>query len=84
MLQHSIVAIVSLFVFYHAFLEYEWYIVLAMSILFFIIAALLITVVQLGIFMDGKPLIGMHRVYKSTPYLVILIVICTLSLWMSK
>ena len=67
---HILVAISILFLFSHAFLTYEWYIVVGLSLLFFIVAALAVTVIQLGIFVEGKPLLGMSTVYKYMPMLV--------------
>jgi len=43
--------------------------ILIFSFLFFIVAALMVTTIQLGIFIDGKPLLGINRVFTFMPIL---------------
>ena len=64
-IQHLIVAISSVILFRHAFLTQAWYVVGIETLVAFIAAALMITAVQLGIFVDGKPLFGMKRIYQN-------------------
>lgn len=78
--QHIIVLLASLFLFYHAFMTYSWYTVVLLSLLFFIMASLMVTVIQLGIFVEGKPLFGLSRLYKYLPLLTGTIVLFTASL----
>jgi len=72
-LQHIIVLISFVSVYLYGFVNIEWYFVLLSSFVFFILAALMITSLQLGIFIDGKPLFGMSKVYKLLPLLTLAI-----------
>ncbi len=72
-IQHTLVFIVAVLTFLYAINHMEWYMLVLVSLLSFIIAGILITAVQLGIFVDGKPLFGMHKVYKNTIYLTLLL-----------
>ncbi len=76
-IQHAIVAISAFLIFAYAFSHFAWYIVLIMSIISFIIAGLAITAVQVGIFIDGKPLIGIGSIFKHIYILTALIVLCS-------
>ena len=66
---HLIVALVTIKLYVEAILKYNFLEVAGISFLFFIIAALMITAVQVGIFIEGKPLIGIGKLYKTIPYL---------------
>ncbi len=76
-IQHAIVAISAFLVFAYAFSHFAWYNVLIMSVISFIIAGLAITAVQVGIFIDGKPLFGIGSIFKYIYLLTALIVIST-------
>jgi len=80
-LQHLLVSIVALSTLFYALNHIAWYILLLVSVLSFIVAGMLIAAVQLGIFVDGKPLFGMHNVYKNTIYLTLLLCCFSLLLW---
>jgi len=80
-LQHVMVSIVALLTFVYAINHITWYILVLLAVLSFMIAGMLITAVQLGIFVDGKPLFGMHKVYKNTIYLTLLLCILGTALW---
>ncbi|SFV67853.1 hypothetical protein MNB_SV-14-423 [hydrothermal vent metagenome] len=71
--QHILVLIVAVFTYIYAFNHMAWYILLLVSFLSFIMASMLITAIQLGIFVNGKPLFGMNKVYKYTNYLTLLL-----------
>ncbi len=79
--QHSIVALVALLSFIYAFSHWAWYVVLLVSFLSFVIAGMLIAAVQLGIFVDGKPLFGMKAVYKNSIYLTLVLCGLCVLLW---
>ena len=81
LVQNSIVlgAIIALFV--YGFLYETWYIVILISYFFFIMASLLVSVVQLGVFIDGKPFIKISHLYKSLVFLGILIAFTDVYLW---
>ena len=80
-IQHILVFIVALLTFVYAINHMEWYMLVLVSLVSFIVAGILITAVQLGIFVDGKPLLGMHIVYKNTIYLVVLLCFLCALLW---
>jgi len=54
-----------------------WYIVLIFAFAFFIISALMISAVQLGMFKDGKPILVMAQIYNLMLPLSIIIVALT-------
>ncbi len=74
-IQHAIVALCAFLVFAHAFSYFAWYSVFMMSLISFIIAGLAITAVQVGIFVDGKPLLGVSSIFKYLYLLTALIVL---------
>ncbi len=73
----NVLALVSLLVF--GFMNLSWYFVLIASIVFFIVAALMVVAVKLGIFVDGKPVLVMSMIYKITPLLAMVVVLGTLT-----
>jgi len=68
-IQYMLVLVSMIFIFTTAFTTYSWYTVILVSLLFFIISALFVTLIQLGIFVDGKPLFGLSRLYRYLPVL---------------
>ena len=76
-IQHGVVALCAFLAFSYAFSHFSWYSVLLMSFISFIIAGLAITAVQVGIFIDGKPLFGIGSIFKYIYLLTALIVIST-------
>ena len=81
-LTHSIVAISSFALLSYGFSNYSWFFVFAISFIFFILAALLVTAVQVGIFVEGKPFIKMSTLHKSMPYLAAAILVSTIIVYM--
>lgn len=81
-LQHMLVALSALLLFSYGFTHIGWYIVILSSLLFFIISALIITAVQLGIFIDGKPQFGLSKVYQFLPLLTFAIMAISAILWL--
>ncbi len=73
-LQHLLVSISAIGIYYYGFTHISWYIVLLSSFVFYIVAALMVTVVQLGIFIDGKPQFGISTIYKFLPVLTSVII----------
>ena len=65
----------------YGFTHYTWYKVLLMGYLFFIVAALMVSAVQLGVFINGKPLIKISHLYKMTALLGMLISFADVYLW---
>ena len=79
--QHFVVAMAVLSLFIYGARYFEWYAFVPFLFLFATIASLMVTTIQLGIFVDGKPLLGITEVYKKLPLLSALIVTSTASLW---
>ena len=80
LLQHIIVFGIAVVLYMYGFSSYEWYYIIGSSLFFFITAALMITAIQLGIFIDGKPLFGISMAYKLFPLLTIILSLVTLKL----
>ena len=66
----TLLATLALIVF--GFMTQSWYAVLIAIILSAVIASLMITTVQLGIFIDGKPLFKISAIYRLMPLLALL------------
>ena len=81
-LQNLLVTLFAISVAFFGILHTPWYLFLLFSFLFFIVSALMVTAVQLGIFVDGKPLFGMRIVYKSLPLLIVIIATLSAILWL--
>jgi len=73
LLQHIAVALSASIIYTYGFMHYSPIMLLTISFLFFIISALIITTIQLGIFIDGKPILGINKVFKFMPLLTITI-----------
>ncbi len=65
-------AILGLIVF--GFMTQTWYIMLIALVLMSIIASLIITAVQLGFFVDGKPIFGISKLYTLMPLLALSVI----------
>ncbi|SFV59996.1 hypothetical protein MNB_SM-6-332 [hydrothermal vent metagenome] len=72
-------AVIALFV--YGFMHKPWYIVLLVSFVFFIMASLLVSTVQLGIFVDGKPILKVSHLYKMSAFLGMFIAFIDVTLW---
>ncbi len=81
--QHTIFAIATISIYLYAFISFAWYSVLIASFISLIIASMLITAIQVGIFIEGKPLFGLKDIYKSNIYLLLVIVFLSIILWVS-
>jgi len=81
-LQHILVVLSALSLLAYAATYLTWYIVVPVSFLFFIITALMITAVQLGIFVDGKPQFGISKIYQFLPFITITITILSAIIWL--
>ena len=46
------------------FMTMTWYVVLIAAFIFFLMAAVMVSAVQLGMFVDGKPILVISQVYK--------------------
>lgn len=66
----TLVATLTLIIF--GFLTQSWYAILIAIVLSAVMASLMITTVQLGIFIDGNPLFKISAVYRWMPLLALL------------
>lgn len=80
-IQHTLVALSTISTLFYGFTTQPWYILLLVMWVFFIVAALMVTAVMIGIFIDGKSLIGLSTIYKYLPVLTALIVSLSIFLW---
>jgi len=79
--QNMLVAISAFALYIYGFNHLNTYMILGVSLLSFIVTALIITTIQLGIFIDGKPLMGISKFYKFMPFLALLIAVLSFRLW---
>ena len=80
-IQNLLVAIAIAALFIYGFMHEPWYIVIVVSYIFFIIASLMVSAVQLGIFIDGKPFIKLSHLYKSLAFMGMFISFIDIYLW---
>jgi len=80
-LQNAIVFVCVVALLLYGFMHQKWYMILIIGYIFFIMASLLVSAVQLGIFIDGKPLIKVSHLYKSSAFLGMFIAFIDLYLW---
>ena len=71
-LRNTVMAITAIALFLFGFEHYEWYKVVGVSYLFFIFAALIVSAVQVGVFLDGKPFVKLSHLHKSM-YIIVAI-----------
>ncbi len=81
LLQNILVAIAIGALLFYGFMQESWYIVLPVAYLFFIMASLMVSAVQLGIFINGKPFIKISHLYKIAPLFGMLISFADVYLW---
>ena len=65
----------------YGFIYKSWYVVLLVSYIFFILASLIVSAVQLGVFIDGKPFVKISHLYKSLAPIGMLISFADVYLW---
>ncbi|SFV52810.1 hypothetical protein MNB_SM-7-14 [hydrothermal vent metagenome] len=80
-IQNSIVGVAILLLLVYGIIYKTWYITLLVAYLFFIVAALIVSAVQVGVFLDGKPFVKISHLHKSMPFLGAFIVLADLYLW---
>ncbi len=81
LVQNVIVLAAVIVLFVYGFMYESWYLVLLASFAFFILASLVVSAVQLGIFIDGKPFIKLSHLYKSLAFLGMFIAFIDVYLW---
>jgi hypothetical protein len=83
-ISYFIVAISAIGLYNWGISHYGFLFIALFSFIFFIVAALMVTAVQVGIFIDGKPLIGISMLYKSMPYLAGIIGLFTILVYIAN
>jgi len=82
LLQNIVVALSAVSIFLYGLIMLTWIFPIIISFIFFIMAALMVTALQLGIFVDGKPQFGMSKVYKLLPVLTFCIALLSAIIWL--
>lgn len=80
--QHTLVALSAIATLYYGFMTEPWYFMLPAMWVFFIMAALMVTAVMIGIFIDGISLVGLSTIYRFLPLLTLVITTLSTSLWL--
>ena len=83
-LQHFLVASAIMAILLYGVIYIVWYWFLLAGVVFSVMASLLITALQLGVFVDGKPLFGLSLIYKYLPFLSVAILLFSVALWIPK
>ncbi len=78
---NSIVALAIAALIVYGFMNETWYILLIVSYLFFIAASLIVSAVQLGVFIDGKPFVKISHLFQSLAIIGMFISFADLYLW---
>jgi len=81
LIQNTLVLASVIALFAYGLMHETWYIVIIVSFVFFILASLMVSAVQLGIFIDGKPFIKLSHLYKALAFLGMFIAFSDLYLW---
>jgi len=81
LIQNVIVLAAVIALFAYGFIHKSWYVVIIVAYLFFILSSLIVSAVQLGIFIDGKPFIKLSHLYKSLAFLGMFIAFIDVYLW---
>jgi len=81
LIQNILVGVAIAALLAYGFTHSSWYIVLLVGYLFFIAASLMVSAVQLGIFIDGKPFIKLSHLYKMMALFGMLISFADVYLW---
>jgi len=64
LVQNLIVFVAILALFYYGFTQEQWYMVVITSWLFLIVSSLIISAIQVGVFLNGKPFVKISHLYK--------------------
>ena len=81
LIQNILVAVAISVLFIYGFMNESWYMVIITSFIFFILSALLVSAVQLGIFIDGKPILRISHLFNSLAPIGMLISFADVYLW---
>jgi len=80
-IQNILLAIAIGILLTYGFIHESWYIVLLVSYLFFILSSLIVSAVQLGIFINGKPFVKISHLYKAMALFGMAISFADVYLW---
>jgi len=81
LVQNIIVAVAAVALVAYGFVHGTWYMVILVGFIFFILSSLIVSAVQLGIFIDGKPFIKLSHLYKSLAFIGMFIAFIDVYLW---
>jgi len=81
LIQNVIVLAAVIALLSYGFLYKSWYLVIIVSFIFFIFSSLIVSAVQLGIFIDGKPFIKLSHLYKALAFIGMFIAFSDVYLW---
>jgi len=81
LVQNIIVAVAAVALVAYGLLHGTWYMIILLGFVFFILASLMVSAVQLGIFIDGKPFIKLSHLYRSMAFLGMFIAFIDVYLW---
>ena len=82
--QHLFVGLAIFGILLYGALYIKWYFFIPLIFVFATMASLMITALQLGVFVDGKPLFGLRKMYRYLPLLSIAILSFSSLLWAFK
>lgn len=82
--QNLFVAVCALAVLAYGVLYIQWYLFVPSLFLFATIVSFMITAIQIGVFIEGKPIFGLTHIYKYLPYLTLALFISTFMIWFFK
>jgi len=81
MVQHLFVGLAIVAILRYGSLYVSGYVFVPLIFVFATIASLMVTSIQLGIFVDGKPLFGLRQAYRYVPFLGLSVMILSALLW---
>jgi hypothetical protein len=79
--QHLFVGVAIMAILYYGFVYVSGYVFVPLIFVFATMASLMVTGIQLGIFVNGKPLFGLHQVYRYVPVLGFSVILLSVLLW---
>jgi len=82
--QHLLMAVAIVSLLAYGFMYENLYVFVPMLFVFASMASMMITAVQVGIFVDGKPLFGLTHIYRYLFVLSIFIFLLISSLWITQ
>jgi hypothetical protein len=80
-IQNFLVFLAAIALFVYGFIHYTWYVVLLVAYIFYILNALLVSAIQLGVFIDGKPFVKLSHLYKVLAFVGMFLYFSNFYLW---